>query len=463
VTATAALLRTGWLVQARHRIPALVAGLAVPWTVLAAVLPATAPYLLFIEVATVGTFVAGALVVADRATGVTAALAVSPARPASLLAARIAPLWTLTVLAAVPVLLAARAPDLPVSLGAIALTTLLLLAAGVGIAARRRTLMGFLTVAPWPLAPLLAVPLAVAAGLLTGPAWYAVPTTGTLTLLRGVHRYPAWQLLGYLALWTAATLAYAVHATTGPDPHRARATHRRPATRGRPSYPRADAANLTRETIIAPIAASPLLLGLVLRYALPPLTGWAERVHGLDLTRYLPILALLAVVVHVPVIAGMIGALMILDDRDDRALHAIRVSPLGVRRYLGYRLALVTGLAAAGLAVAAPLSGQVPASAWGACLLAVPLAPTFTLAVLAVAGNRVEGVAAVKALGVPSYAPLAAWWLTGAAGWTFAPLPTYWILRAWDGPRPAVIASGAICAGLWIVLLAPRALRRLAR
>ncbi|MDW5329590.1 hypothetical protein [Plantactinospora sp. KLBMP9567] len=456
-------MRTGWLVQARHHVPALVAGLVVPWTVLAAVLPATVPYLLFIEVATVGTFVAGALTVADRATGITAALAVSPVRPASLVAARIVPLWMLTVLAAVPVLLAARVAGILVSLVVIALTALLLLAAGVGMAARRRTVMGFLTVAPWPLAPLLAVPLAVAAGLFTGPAWYAVPTTGTLALLRGVASYPAWQLLGYLAVWTAAAIAYAVHAIAGPDPHRTRPTRRRPVARGRPSYPRADLANITREAIIAPIAASPLLLGLVLRYALPPLAGWAERVHGLDLSGYLPVITLLAVVVHVPVIAGMIGALIILDDRDDGALHAIRVSPLGVGRYLGYRLTLVTGLAAAGLAVAAPLSGQVPASAWGACLLAIPLAPTFTLAALAVAGNRVDGVTTVKALGVPSHAPLAAWWLPGAAGWTFAPLPTYWILRAWDGPHPAVIASGTICTGLWILLLAPRALRRLAR
>ncbi|MDW5329710.1 hypothetical protein R6Y94_38720, partial [Plantactinospora sp. KLBMP9567] len=140
-------MRTGWLVQARHHVPALVAGLVVPWTVLAAVLPATVPYLLFIEVATVGTFVAGALTVADRATGITAALAVSPVRPASLVAARIVPLWMLTVLAAVPVLLAARVAGILVSLVVIALTALLLLAAGVGMAARRRTVMGFLTVA----------------------------------------------------------------------------------------------------------------------------------------------------------------------------------------------------------------------------------------------------------------------------------------------------------------------------
>jgi hypothetical protein len=36
-----------------------------------------------------------------------------------------------------------------------------------------------------------------------------------------------------------------------------------------------------------------------------------------------------------------------------------------------------------------------------ACPLAVPLTPTFTLTVLSVAGNRVDGITTVKALGVP--------------------------------------------------------------
>lgn len=210
-----------------------------------------------------------------------------------------------------------------------------------------------------------------------------------------------------------------------------------------------------------PIAASPLLLGLLLRLATPPFTGWIDRVHGIDLTGYLPVIALLAVVLHVPAVAGMIGALLVLDDLDDGALRAIRVSPLGVRRYLAYRLSLVTAFAAAGLATAAPLSALVPATAWPSCLLAVPLAPAFTLAVLATASNRVEGIAATKALGLPLYAPLAVWWLTGAANWLFAPLPTYWIIQTWQGAQPAQLALGACCAALWLTLLLPRALRHL--
>ncbi|MEH1128035.1 hypothetical protein [Micromonospora sp. CPCC 206061] len=459
MSAAVALLATQWRVQWRLGIPAVIAGLAVPWTVLAATVPAVAPYLLFVEVAAGGVFIAGVLVVMDRPTGVAAALAVSPARPAVVGAARLAPLWLVTVVAAVPVLLAARVQYPLAGLGAVALTALLLLALGVGVAARRRTVMGFMTVVPWPLAPLMAVPLVVAAGLVSHPAWYVVPTTGALALLRGEAQHPVWLLLGYLTLWAGAAVAWAARAGSGTDPAAVRPGARPTAVVS--SFPRADLRNIARDAVVWPIAASPLLLGLVLRLGVPPLTGWAERTHGVDATAYLPVLALLAIVLHVPVIAGMVGALVVLDDHDDRALAAIRVSPLGVGRYLAYRLVQVTVVAAAGLAVAAPLSGQVPAAAWFACVLAVPLAPTFTLAVLAVARSRAQGIAAVKALGVVYYAPLAVWWLPGVAGWPFAFLPGFWIVRAWDGPPLGVLFGGVVCAAGWLLLLHRAALRRL--
>jgi fluoroquinolone transport system permease protein len=191
------------------------------------------------------------------------------------------------------------------------------------------------------------------------------------------------------------------------------------------------------------------------------MASWVQRVHGLDLDPYRPVLALLAVVLHVPVIAGMMGALVVLDDLDDGVLQVIRVSPLGVRRYLAYRLGAVTGFAALGLAVAAPLSGVVPLEAAGAVVLAVPVAPLFTLAVLAVARNRVQGLTVTKVIGLPVYAPITAWWLTGAAAWAFAVLPPFWVVRSWTGPDPALLAAGTLCTALWLVALTRHVLRRL--
>jgi fluoroquinolone transport system permease protein len=459
-----ALLATEARVERRYQIPAAVGGLAVAWSALAALAPASTPYLLFIEVATVGTFLVGALAVMERQSGVLQALAVSPMRAGEYVASRLAPLTALTVAAAVPPLVAGGARRYPSVLAAVALTTVLLLATGLAVALRRHTLIGFLTALPWPLIPFFAVPLAVAVGLLTHPAWYVVPTTGALAVIRGGFGAAppyAGALLGYLAAWTVLACAVAVRVAGRPDgaPRPATPAQVRRSREWRGprwmSFVRADVRNVSRDSVLVPIALSPLLLGAALRFGYPPLASWALRTHELDLDPYRPVLALLAVVLHVPVIAGMMGALIVLDDVDDGALQVVRVSPLGVRRYLAYRVGAVTGFAVLGLAVAAPLSGMVPARAWGAVALAAVVAPLFMLGVLAVARNRVQGLTLTKLLGLPVYAPVATWWLAGAAGLVVAPLPTYWVIRAWDGSITA-LAIGLVCAAAWLLLLGRR-------
>jgi fluoroquinolone transport system permease protein len=315
------------------------------------------------------------------------------------------------------------------------------------------------------MALLFAIPLAVSIGLLTGPLWFLAPTTGVLALLRGDSPYPAVALLAYLALWTAVALAFAGRRLrSGVAEGSGRAVPPARPLPARPRwlvFPRADLRNVTRDSMLAAVALSPLLLALALRLGYPPLAAWLLHTRGVDLAPYSPVLALLAVAVHLPVSFGMTAALIVLDDLEAGPLSVVRVSPLGMPRYLAYRLVLVTLLSAAGLAVAAPLSGLVPRSALGALVLSVPLGPLVTVATLAVARTRVQGATADKGLALPLYLPIAAWWLTGAAGWLLAPLPTYWIVRAWPGTDLAYLPAGLACLAAWLIPLTHVAIRRL--
>jgi len=460
-------LRTQW----RQRIPVSILALAALWSGLLVLLPVGAarvatPYLLFLEITTVGTLFAGALTVTDRSTGATAALGVSPARPWERVMTRLAPLAVVTTLSAVPVLIAGRRTgQLGAGLPATALSSLLLLGVAAGIAAHKDEFVSFMLSLAGPIALLFTVPLAVSIGLLTGPLWYAIPTTGALQLLSGDSPYPAGPLLGYLALWAAAAVGYAawrLRASQDQAPGRA-AVHIRPLpTRPRwLVFPRADLRNITRDTMLAGVAASPLLLALAVRLGYPPLAAWLLRTRDVDLTPYEPVLAMFIIAVHVPVSYGMTGALIVLDDLENGTLAVVRTSPFGVPRYLAYRLTAVTTLSAAGLSVAAPLSGLVPASATSALLLAAPLGPLVTLATLAVARTRVQGATADKLLALPVYLPIVAWWITGPAGWLLAPLPTYWITRSWPHTHPATLLAGLACLTAWLIPLAHRVTRRL--
>jgi fluoroquinolone transport system permease protein len=231
------------------------------------------------------------------------------------------------------------------------------------------------------------------------------------------------------------------------------------------SFLRTDLASIRRDPMLVLIGVSPLLLGLAARFGYPPLHDWLAARYGFALDPYRPLLLAVAVLLHVPVTFGMVGALLVLDDLDDRALTALRTSPLTLPRYLAYRTGLVTVAALVGLAVAAPLSGLAAPGSWPrlgpAVLLAGLVAPLFMLTALALARNKVEGVAATKLLGLPCYAPLATWWLTGPAGWPFAVLPTWWVVQAQWTAWPYALGGAAVTVAA-LALLARRVLTRLA-
>jgi fluoroquinolone transport system permease protein len=230
------------------------------------------------------------------------------------------------------------------------------------------------------------------------------------------------------------------------------------------AFARTDARNVRREGLFGVVLAAPLLLALALRAGAAPAEAWVLATYGLDLAPYRPFVLAAVIVLHLPLVFGMVGALLVLDDLDDGALRAVRVTPLTLGRYLGYRTAAVGAASLAGLLVAVPLSGLVPASRlpWvlPALVLAAALGALVLLSALAIAGNKVEGLAVLKALGIPFMAPLAAWFVAGPWEWLLAPLPAYWPLRAlWRGIEGRLDPL-ALAVGVPLVLLAALALGR---
>ena len=102
---------------------------------------------------------------------------------------------------------------------------------------------------------------------------------------------------------------------------------------------RADARTLARDPLLGWIMLFTLGLALLLRILVPRIesalltaTGFAlAPFHGLIMGGYL---------MTAPGLVGMVIGFLLLDERDARTLQALRVTPLGMRRYLAYRIAL---------------------------------------------------------------------------------------------------------------------------
>lgn len=443
------LLRLELRVQWRYGVLAAVATLAGAWVALLAALPSAtarvaAPWVLLLDTALIGTTVVGALVILERQRGASAALTLSPVSWGPRLATKAGVLTAAVTVAAVPVVIAGRPPGagaLPALL-AVATLTLLTVLLSVAVAAGRSSVLSFMATLPLVLVPLVAPAMLHLAGVST-PMLHLVPTVGATDVIMSAYADRVWSpwVLGWplaACVWAGWWAHRRLRAAATGAP--ARVSHAPPTARaaatGRGRGPvRAiglDLRTLARDPLLVMLGISPILLGLALRFGYPPVRDWLLATHGVELAAYRPLLLAVAVVVHVPVSFGMVGALLVLDDMDNRALAALRVSPLPVPGYLAYRAGLMVVAAAANLTVVLPLSGLV--SPYGQPVLpllaALLLTPLVMGATVAIARDKVTGAAVLKLLGPPLYAPVLAWWLGPWAGWFLWPLPTWWILQA---------------------------------
>jgi len=141
----------------------------------------------------------------------------------------------------------------------------------------------------------------------------------------------------------------------------------------------------------------------------------------------------------VAVIFGFITAFLIMDERDENLLTALRVMPISRSKYLLYRMTLMTVLAFAWVSVLPALTGLIDIP----FLLYLPVAvmfamivPIMALLVNVFASNKVQGFAMMKMLGGVFLLPLLAFFLHGSLEfmrYVFGVLPNFWTYMALKG------------------------------
>ena len=223
---------------------------------------------------------------------------------------------------------------------------------------------------------------------------------------------------------------------------------------------RADLYALLRDPLLGWVLLLPLGLALLLRTVIP-LAEVALLAAGFDLAPYHPVI-MGGYLMTAPGIVGMVVGFLLLDERDGRTLTALRVTPLSMRRYLGYRIALplVAGTIATliGYPIAAmaplPLADLLPLAA-----LAGLAAPILALVLSTAAPNKVAGFAVVKVMNGVNLLPVAAFFLAMPFQLTAGINPTYWPMRAlWSAaegePYTLFLAAGVAANAVahWIVL-----------
>jgi fluoroquinolone transport system permease protein len=192
-----------------------------------------------------------------------------------------------------------------------------------------------------------------------------------------------------------------------------------------------DLKNIHRDPLLRWFILLPVLIAAALRWGVPWLASTILNQFNFDITPYY-VLITSFITMTMPLLVGTIIGFLLLDQRDDRTLHALAVTPLSLKGYLAYRIAAPLMISIALSIVVVRFSGMVEIgfeSLLIASICAAPLAPLVALFLGAFAQNKVQGFALSKGSGIILVPPLAAWFIPLPWQLLFGISPTYWPVK----------------------------------
>jgi fluoroquinolone transport system permease protein len=179
------------------------------------------------------------------------------------------------------------------------------------------------------------------------------------------------------------------------------------------------------------MAIYPLVIAVVVRLGVSPLTEWLVRRYEFNLAPYYPLL-MSVILLMPPMLAGIVIGFLLLDQRDDQTMAALQVTPLTLKGYFAYRNILPLVLSFIVTVIVFVLAGLVSVGflgVIGAAASSAPLAPIYALALATLAANKVQGFAFSKAFGVLLFPPVFAYFFEPPVQFIFGLDPLYWPAR----------------------------------
>jgi fluoroquinolone transport system permease protein len=222
---------------------------------------------------------------------------------------------------------------------------------------------------------------------------------------------------------------------------------------------RNDLRKLSRDPVLLTALLVPIVLAVLLRVGLPALEAAVHEWFDLAVHRSTIVAGALSLSA---MLGGWIVGFMLLEERAERMIPAIAVTPLTRRGFVVWRLLAPVVIALlGGLIVLALGRGDAIAldRALVGCMLMAPSAPLFSLALVSVADNEVEGLALGKLAGLAFMLPLVTLYLEGPWIWLAGVLPPFWAIRWLAGGSWWTVLVGLGTSACWAHVL----LRRLAR
>ena len=206
--------------------------------------------------------------------------------------------------------------------------------------------------------------------------------------------------------------------------------------------------SITRDFLLIITVVVPLIVAVFIRIAVPLATELLAVHIDFNLEEHHVFIVAIGLLMT-PMMLGAMGGLQILDDRDERILSYVSVTPLTREGYLAWKLLTPAVIGFVQTPLLLLVMGVIPLHlhvVLPVALLAAMGAPLYALLIASFADNKVEGLVVAKASGVLMWAPFAAYLLQGFWHIPAGLMPTYW-------PIMAFVSGYGGGLGFWLYIL----------
>ncbi|BBZ61175.1 hypothetical protein [Mycolicibacterium monacense] len=242
-----------------------------------------------------------------------------------------------------------------------------------------------------------------------------------------------------------------------------------PVVRAWRAFGRNDIRGAYRDPLLVMIVFAPVIWTSAVALLTPRVTEMLAEKQGFDLVPYYPVILTGFLLLTSIIIAGALAAFLVLDEVDAGTLTALRVTPVKLSVFFAYRAVTVVVVTTVYVVTTLSLSGILQPGMTGALipigLLSGLSAVVTLLLIVAMAGNKIQGLAAVRGLGMLiAGLPCLPWFIDSAWNLAFGVLPPYWAAKAfwvagdhgtwWPYLLAGVVYNGAVAWPLFRRFLA---------
>lgn len=201
------------------------------------------------------------------------------------------------------------------------------------------------------------------------------------------------------------------------------------------AFGRNDIRGTYRDPLLIMVVVAPVIWTTGVAVLTPRVTALLARRNGFDLVPYYPLILTAFLLLTSIIVVGALAAFLVLDEVDAGTLAALRVTPVPLSTFFAYRAATVLVLTTVYVVATMSFSGMLRPGLVPALLpiglLAGLSAVVTLLLIIAMAGNKIQGVAMVRALGMLiAGLPCVPWFINSGWNLAFGVLPPYWAAKA---------------------------------